>query len=585
MLYQDLRYQLRLKLTSAGYEQLGAEALVSSCQRATRFSHLLLMKYFLSKLPVLTFALALLATRPVSVVAQTAERRTSIGLNGSVLQYQGDLGSDYWKFNNSQYAPGLAINQYLTRGLDLHTQLFYGQLKGQQSALTYFATTLVNANLGFKFKLNNGWALKEKAIIQPYLLAASGWTFASQAGLADGSRIDEEKSYVDVLAGAGFSLRLGGGLSLFVQSSQHLPLHANLDGVSPTSPPRWADRFLQHTAGLTINLGQAPDADEDGVPDRLDRCAHTPSDLEVDEYGCPLDDDKDGVPNYQDQCPSIAGTAEMRGCPDTDNDGVDNVDDACPDMPGSPELHGCPDNDKDGVSDQDDKCPDTPADAKVDASGCSLAPVAPPVAAPTIDDNDSDGVPNAEDRCPDHAGPAANRGCPEIQAETRRRLQEATAFIGFERNKAILLPSSYPTLDTIARILTQYPDYSLSIAGHTDSQGPAAYNLRLSRERAATARRYLLAKGLTDSRVELRGYGAGHPLVTNSTEAGRARNRRVEFDLFLSGDPNAAQVKYGIEPTISAARPAVKRKAALTKTKKKKKPTRKVRSRKAPLAW
>ncbi|WP_324670906.1 OmpA family protein [Hymenobacter sp. GOD-10R] len=492
-----------------------------------------------------------------AALAQTAERRTSIGINGSVLQYKGDFGSEYWQFTQKRYAPGLAINQYLTKGIDLNAQLFYGQLTGQPSTTTSFTSTLVNANVGFKFKLNNGWALKEKAVIQPYLFAGSGWTFASRTGLADGIRINTEKGYVDVLAGAGLNLRLGGSLGLFVQSSQHLPMYADLDGLTQEKPSRWADRFLQHTVGLTINLGQAPDADEDGVPDRLDQCPHTPNDIEVDAHGCPLDDDKDGVPNYQDQCPSIPGKPEVHGCPDRDNDGVDDVDDACPDKPGSIELHGCPDTDQDGVSDSDDQCPDTPVGTAVNAQGCPAPSVASDTVVSTKSassslDIDGDGVPNTEDRCPDHAGPVTNHGCPEIQAATRQRLQEATKLIGFERNNATLLPASYSTLDTIARILTQYPDYSLSIAGHTDSQGPAAFNLRLSRERAASARRYLLERGLPEARVEWRGYGPRYPLAANTTEAGRARNRRVEFDLFLTGDPNTAQAKYGPEPTPSA---------------------------------
>ncbi|UOG72954.1 OmpA family protein [Hymenobacter tibetensis] len=560
------------------------------------------MKHFLPLLRVLALPLLLVATQPLAVVAQTAERRTSIGVNVSTLQYQGDFGSEYWKFSNNHYAPGFAINQYLMRGLDLNAQVFYGELTGQRSATTHFATTLINTNLGFKFRLNNGWALKEDALIQPYLLAGSGFTYTSRTGLTDGNRIEEDKGFVDVMTGAGINLRLGRGMGLFVQSSQHLPLHANLDGVAAPNEPRWADRFLQHTVGLTFNLGQAPDADEDGVPDGADQCPGTPNGIEVNERGCPLDDDKDGVPNHQDQCPNDPGTVEMRGCPDTDQDGIDDVDDTCPDTPGKPELGGCPDTDNDGVVDSEDTCLDTPAGATVDAKGCTVpgaALAAAPTTSATATDTDGDGVINTEDRCPNHAGTVANHGCPEIQAQVRQRLREATQFIGFERNKATLLPSSYPTLDTITHILNQYPTYSLSIAGHTDSQGPAAFNLRLSRERAAAARRYLLDHGSANARIEVRGYGPRHPLAPNTTEEGRTRNRRVEFDLFLTGEANAAQVKYGSEPMTATAGPA-KSKVSLPKKQPSKKaraskkgkkapsrkaPARKASSRKAPLNW
>ncbi|WP_022823850.1 OmpA family protein [Hymenobacter norwichensis] len=540
------------------------------------------MMHFLSRFQLSASLLlaAVFATQLQPASAQTRERRTSLGINASTLQYQGDFGSDYWKFSsNNQYAPGLAVNFYLFRGLDLNTQFFYGQLKGRKSATSFFNTTLLNSTLGFKLKLNNGWALKEEARIQPYLLGGGGWMYASRAGLTDGNRIDENKGYIDVMGGAGISLRLGGGVSFFVQSSQHLPMYANLDGVPAATTPRWADRFLQHTVGLTFHMGQAQDTDEDGVPDRLDQCPRTPIDIEVNVHGCPLDDDHDGVPNYQDQCPNDPGTVEMRGCPDTDQDGVDDVDDACPDIPGKPELHGCPDTDNDGVADSDDNCLDTPAGATVDANGCTVATTgnspartesARTAAASgstiTDADIDGDGTPNSTDRCPTDAGPATNHGCPEIKARDRQRLQKATLLIGFERSKATLLPSSYSTLDTIAQILTQYPNYSLSIAGHTDSQGALAYNLRLSRERAAAARRYLSSKSTPDTRVELRGYGPTHPLTSNTTEAGRIRNRRVEFDLFLTGEPNAAQVKYGAEPTMPVAA-SIKPKAGAAKKK------------------
>jgi|GEM_PF-51000 len=529
----------------------------------------------------LSAAAGLLLVLSLSARAQTSERRTGLGLVVSGLQYQGDFGSDYWKWSNTRVAPGLAINQYLSRGLDLNTQVFYGELTGSRAA-DKFTTTLINMNLGFKLKLNNGWALKENAFIQPYLLAAGGWTYASRAGQSDGKRIDLDKGYVDLFGAAGISFRLGAGASLFVQAGQHLPLHANFDGSREAETPRYADRFLQHSVGLTFHLGQANDQDEDGVPDRLDKCPNTPQGVPVSETGCPLDGDQDGVADYLDACPSEPGTLELRGCPDKDSDGVTDDEDTCPDVAGKAELHGCPDADNDGIIDADDKCADTAAGTTVDASGCPVPADSAATPEPTNPDTDADGVPNQEDRCPNSAGPASNHGCPAVKTEVRRRLREATQSIRFELNKATLLPSSYPTLDAMVPVLAEYPDYSLSIAGHTDSKGPGAFNLALSRERAAAARRYLLEKGVAESRVELRGYGARHPLADNATEAGRARNRRVEFDLFVTKEVNSAEVKYGPEPTSAAAsaparvvKAAPVKKAAVRKVPGKKQPLRK----------
>ncbi|OON69788.1 OmpA family protein [Hymenobacter sp. CRA2] len=510
--------------------------------------------------------LACLAAGALSAQAQTADKKTSISLSGSAFQYKGNYGSDYWNFSSNHYGPGIAISRYLSPGFDLGLHGNYVELKGTQNAGNTFATNVVNVNLGLKFKLNNGWAFKEDAFVQPYLLAAPGWTYTSRESLFNGARNDEDKSYFDLFGAAGINFRLGEGVGLFVQTGQHIPLNANIDGVGNRDANKWDDKFLQHTVGLTFNMGQAKDEDGDKVPDRKDKCPGTPAGVQVDANGCPIDTDKDGVADYQDQCPTEAGKPELQGCPDRDNDGVADKDDACPDTPGKPELKGCPDADNDGVIDQNDKCPGTPAGVKVDASGCPL-------------DTDGDGVPDYQDRCPNRPGPASNRGCPEIKAEAKKRLQEATKYINFEFNKAVLLPSSYPTLDAIVQILNEYPDYTLSIAGHTDSKGSDPYNLRLSHDRAASARTYMLSKGIPDARIESRGYGETKPIADNATEAGRALNRRVDFDLFLTGDPNSAEVKYGPEPAMpNITIPSTPAKA----TPAKKTTTKKAPAKKAP---
>ncbi|MGI4761058.1 MAG: OmpA family protein, partial [Janthinobacterium lividum] len=185
-----------------------------------------------------------------------------------------------------------------------------------------------------------------------------------------------------------------------------------------------------------------------------------------------------------------------------------------------------------------DKCPGTPAGVKVDATGCPL-------------DGDGDGVPDYQDRCPDRAGPASNKGCPEIAAPQRKILEEATKYIQFDFNKATLKASSYPRLQQLVQILNEYPDYSLSIAGHTDSKGDDNYNLKLSYERAAAARTYMLSKGTPASRIEARGYGETRPIADNKTAAGQALNRRVDFDPYLTGEANAAETRYGPAPTVA----------------------------------
>ncbi|UYZ62418.1 OmpA family protein [Hymenobacter weizhouensis] len=475
--------------------------------------------------------------------AQTADRRTALSLHASALQYKGNLGSQFYK-NEGEFGAGFSLERYLSRSLDVGLYFNYGDLKfnAPNNAPyfgTYFDANVATANVGLKLKL-----LKETSFIQPYLLIAPGVAVTSSDGVVNQNNrsqaFDLSETYFDLHGAAGIKFRLSDAVGLFVQTGQHWPVNANFDNLPTRDEDNWDDRFLQHSAGLTVGLGKAKDEDNDGVPDRKDKCPGTPAGVGVDLTGCPLDGDGDGVPDYQDKCPTEKGLPALQGCPDRDGDGVRDLDDACPDTPGKAELRGCPDADNDGVIDQNDKCPDTPGGVQVDANGCPL-------------DGDGDGVPDYQDRCPSRPGPASNKGCPELKLEEKQRLQEATRFIQFEFNKATLKPTSFPTLDALVQIMNNYPDYFLGISAHADSKGDDAYNLRLSDERAASARAYMLRKGIPADRIVSHGYGETKPIADNATEAGRAQNRRVEFDVYLPGDPNPAETKYGPAPEIPPA--------------------------------
>jgi OOP family OmpA-OmpF porin len=73
------------------------------------------------------------------------------------------------------------------------------------------------------------------------------------------------------------------------------------------------------------------------------------------------------------------------------------------------------------------------------------------------------------------------------------------------------------------------PEYKLDIHGHTDSQGDDAKNMILSKDRAASVKAYLVAKGIEAGRMDTEGFGETEPKATNDTPTGRAENRRVEF--------------------------------------------------------
>ncbi len=101
----------------------------------------------------------------------------------------------------------------------------------------------------------------------------------------------------------------------------------------------------------------------------------------------------------------------------------------------------------------------------------------------------------------------------------------------FETDKATLLPASFAELDRVKELLASHPEFKLQIAGHTDSIGSEAHNLRLSKARAEAVATYLSSKGVATERLTTIGYGSSKPIATNATEEGRAQNRRVEFIL------------------------------------------------------
>ena len=88
-------------------------------------------------------------------------------------------------------------------------------------------------------------------------------------------------------------------------------------------------------------------------------------------------------------------------------------------------------------------------------------------------------------------------------------------------------------LDEIVQILNDYPDYYMTIDGHTDDVGKEESNLQLSKDRANAVRNYFIGKGVSESRLVANGYGESMPVADNKTKAGKAKNRRVAMDLHL----------------------------------------------------
>jgi len=166
--------------------------------------------------------------------------------------------------------------------------------------------------------------------------------------------------------------------------------------------------------------------------------------------------------------------------------------------------------------DKDDRCPYNAGPPEND--GCPYT------------DTDGDGVIDKNDECVNTPGPVENKGCPVVDEEIMKR---AFDNLNFETGKAIILQSSYESLEDLANYLIENPDFRIKIAGHTDSQGNDQNNLILSKKRAEAVKQFLVQRGVTTERIIVQYFGETKPIDTNDTPEGRAKNRRVEMEIIF----------------------------------------------------
>lgn len=218
------------------------------------------------------------------------------------------------------------------------------------------------------------------------------------------------------------------------------------------------------------------------------------------------------------ECEGKMSAMKMPAATDADQDGVIDAKDQCPSTKRgvAVDLKGCAkDSDKDGVIDSKDKCPGTQSGVSVDSNGCVMTK-----------DTDGDGVVDANDSCPDSAAGAIvnKRGC---TLASKLNLEN----VRFKTGTAVLSNDSRATLDKVATTLKKNDHLNFTVAGHTDSLGNYDKNTALSKARAQSVRKYLIAKGVSSSNLTATGYGSDKPIASNNTRTGRSENRRVELVL------------------------------------------------------
>lgn len=420
-----------------------------------------------------------------------------------------------------------------------HVDWLVNQLAGTQNTVRSFKSRLPHTlNLNVDYRVRGHYYVS--ALWNQNLLSKYAIGIRTFSGLSIIPRFEKQKvEFALPLAIADDYRRLRVGAMLrvgpaFIGSD-------NLGGVFSAGTTTGYDLYAG--AAFVLFNKKPKDRDRDHVSDLVDNCPDVPGVWEF--KGCP-DRDGDHIPDAIDDCPDEPGLAQFKGCPDRDGDSIVDKLDACPDVAGIPEFKGCPDRDGDHVPDSEDRCPDV-AGAREHA-GCpdtdgdgifdpddQCITVAGPAANRGCPwpDEDRDGVPDKDDACPHTPGPPANKGCPALTAVEVQILKTAFDNLEFEFGKAIIRLSSYPALYELANVLKAKPNYRLQLAGHTDNVGKPAANLKLSQQRAQAVAEYLAQQGVDPARFIVEGFGPTRPIDTNKTEAGRARNRRVEMTILF----------------------------------------------------
>ena len=238
--------------------------------------------------------------------------------------------------------------------------------------------------------------------------------------------------------------------------------------------------------------------------------------------------------------------------PDTDGDGVIDAVDACPDVPGvktdDPKTNGCPpDRDGDGILDAVDACPDLKGMKTEDpkTNGCP--------------DTDGDGILDPEDACPKLAGPRnadpKRHGCPLVII-TEKEIK-ITEQVKFKFNSAELLKESDGILEAVRAVLATHPEIAkVRVEGHTDNVGDAAYNKKLSGRRADSVMKWLTDHKIDKKRLIAAGFGMEEPIDVNTTDEGRANNRRVAFSILERDESKKAPAAPAAAPAPAPAAPA-----------------------------
>lgn len=411
-----------------------------------------------------------------------AYRTWSIGVNAGLLTpYTVFRGKEDFLNPQAQFGYGAYIKDQFLPTFGLQANFFRGSVAAQNSASGLYSS--YNTSLKYAIDLsgvftvaNISW-MNKQSMIQPYVSAGFGLsayqpTFTSSTG--NTTTVDHNIKNAYIPLGIGVKVNLAPGMNLDLGYQVNFVDGDNLDGYNYGTTN---DKFSYAHAGLEFALGRRS---------KPQLATHNPVASMRQEYltaeeRLAVQEEAERNRNEQLRRDMEALKRDLA----TTNANL---------------VKFTTDSDGDGVLDFLDKCPGTPAGVKVDGSGCPLSVTKPDVKV-------------------------------YVTEQDRQIVKEAIRNLEFDFAKATIRPHSFPSLDRVAQLLID-KGFNLKLAGYTDNVGSAAFNLRLSKDRAESVKNYLVSKNADASHIQAEGYGKAHPIASNKTEKGRQINRRVEFTLY-----------------------------------------------------
>jgi len=475
------------------------------------------------------FVIVVLLCLGLAIPANAADFRYSMGLRGEMATV---TGGDEAKFP-LRSAYGISLGYAMSERWDIGLSLTWYDLYDDSLATSSFSFRNNNSHTERQFR-----ATRLGVNVKRYLLPMGGF-FNLSVGAGGGLLIwrtldasvdtvlkvtgshNETVDYasteviVSGLIGAEFALSHRLALNLDIHTDYLTGAGTEFSDQINSKRDRW---LLGSSLTLTLSFGSTNfqrgwpsqrawsvvnpeparkseamvDSDGDGVADSDDNCNNTPGGVLVDRKGCPLDSDRDGI-----------------------FDGLDDCEGTDPRAQGTLDVFGCPaDSDFDGIPDYLDNCPHNKIGAIVDSRGCPL-------------DSDADGIPDGLDDCPEtlYVVDVDPNGCIDLTVFSKPMVMNIDYAPGsFEVDLANL-----DRLRELARVLNFVPDIKLEINGYTDNIGTTRVNQALSEKRARRVRDYLVAMDVAAARIRVVGRGESNFVASNQTEAGRAKNRRIEI--------------------------------------------------------